>query len=63
MHLIIHGHLNNGLQDQSLRLFLRSSVFLNRWERQWSAEELEGVYGLKIIDYHYDAPIENSFGK
>ena len=26
-------------------------------------EELEGVYGLKIIDYHYDAPIENSFGK
>jgi hypothetical protein len=26
-------------------------------------EEIEGVYGLKIIDYHYDAPIENSFGK
>jgi hypothetical protein len=26
-------------------------------------EELEGVYGLKIIDYHYDEPIKNSFGK
>ena len=24
-------------------------------------EELEGVYGLKIIDYHYDEPIENTF--
>ena len=26
-------------------------------------EEIEELYGLKIIEYHYDAPVENSFGK
>ena len=26
-------------------------------------EVIQGVYGLKIIDYHYDKPIKNSFGK
>ena len=25
-------------------------------------EEIEKIYGLKIIDYKYDQPIENSFG-
>ena len=26
------------------------------------AEQIEELCGLKIIDYQYDAPIENSFG-
>lgn len=29
----------------------------------WGDEdEIEKLYGLKIVDYHYDAPIKNSFG-
>lgn len=27
-----------------------------------NSQEIEELYGLKIVDYKYDAPIENSFG-
>jgi hypothetical protein len=27
------------------------------------SQEIEELYGLKIIDYKYDEPIKNSFGK
>lgn len=26
------------------------------------SEEAENLYGYKIVDYHYDAPVENTFG-
>ena len=32
-------------------------------ESSGTPEEIEELYGLKIIEYHYDAPVENSFGK
>lgn len=33
------------------------------YETSDDPEVIQGVYGLKIIDYHYDKPIKNSFGK
>lgn len=32
-------------------------------ESSGTPEEIEELYGLKIVEYHYDAPVENSFGK
>ncbi len=31
-------------------------------ETSGDAKDIEEVYGLKIVDYQYDAPIENAFG-
>jgi hypothetical protein len=60
-HFMGEPHLDNPVIEPGFYLVYSSEDNLTA-EYSAGNEEIEELYGLKIVDYHYDAPIENSFG-
>ena len=53
-------HLEDSVTEPGLCVVYFSEDNLTS-EQTSDAEEIEALYGIKIVDYQYDAPIENSF--
>ena len=53
-------HLEDSVTEPGLYVVYFSEDNLTS-EQTSDAEEIEALYGIKIVDYQYDAPIENSF--
>jgi hypothetical protein len=59
-HLMGEPHLADAVMEPGIFVVYSSEDNLSS-EQISDDEEIESLYGVKIIDYHYDAPIENTF--
>ncbi len=60
-HLMGEPYLADSVMEPSLFVVYSSEDNLSA-EQIGDAEEIESLYGVKIIDYQYDEPIKNVFG-
>ena len=60
-HMMGEPHLSDAVIEPSFFLVYSNEDYTMA-EISGDAKEIEELYGLKIVDYKYDAPIENSFG-
>ena len=61
-HFMGEPHLEDSVVEPLLYVVYSSEDNLTASMGASDEEEILELYGLKIVDYQYDAPIENSFG-